>query len=115
MRRLAAAVALLALAACEGGGDPVQMALRDAAAARHAAALEATAESPPMVSAPSSDAAYVAEMIAHHRAGIALAADALTRSDDPEIRRMAQAEIEARMRGVAELQAWKPAAQAPVR
>lgn len=108
MRRLAAAVALLAVGACSEGGDPVQMALRDASAARQAAALKGTGEVTPPAPAVSEDAVYVAEMIEHHRAAITVAVEALARSGDPEIRRLARVEIDSRTRDIAALQAWKP-------
>ena len=45
MIRAAVPVALvLTLGACDGGGDPVQQALRDTSAANHAAAARTTAE-----------------------------------------------------------------------
>jgi uncharacterized protein (DUF305 family) len=106
---------LLTVAACSEGGDPVQMALRDAAAARQAAAVKETADVPPATAreprdaTDDGDAAYVASMIEHHRAAVTLAVDALARSDDPEIRRLAQAEIDTRTREITELQAWEPA------
>ena len=114
MRRLGVAVALLMVTACSEGGDPVQMALRDASAARQAAAVKegSTSASSAPVAGPDTtgDAAYVAGMIEHHRAAVKMAVDALARSDDPEIRRRAQAEIDTRTREISELQAWKPAA-----
>lgn len=129
-----------ALAACDGGGDPVQQALRDTAAANHAAATKTTAEvegghgghaptSGPTAadrafaasetemhrlmaeaSGETVDQAYVAKMIAHHRGAVAMAEVALKDSRDPEIRRMAQAVIDAQTREIAEMQAWTPAA-----
>ena len=114
MRRLGVAVALLTIAACSEGGDPVQMALRDASAARQAAAVKEGSTSAPSALAAgpetTGDAAYVAGMIEHHRAAVKMAVDALARSDDPEIRRRAQAEIDTRTREITELQAWKPTA-----
>ena len=114
MRRLGVAVALLTVAACSEGGDPVQMALRDASAARQAAAVKEGSTSAPSALAAgpetTGDAAYVAGMIEHHRAAVKMAVDALARSDDPEIRRRAQAEIDTRTREITELQSWKPAA-----
>lgn len=114
MKRLAALAALLTVVACSEGGDPVQMALRDASAARQAAAVKEGSVSAPSapVAGPDAtgDAAYVAGMIEHHRAAVKMAVDALARTDDPEIRRLAQAEIDARTREITELQAWKPAA-----
>ena len=116
MRLFVVAVALLAVTACSEGGDPVQMALRDAAAARQAAAVKEGATdapaAPPAVSGATvseADAAYIAGMIEHHRAAVEMAVDALARSDDPEIRRLAQAEIDTRTREIAELRSWKPA------
>jgi len=112
MKRLAIAAAVLTVSACSEGGDPVQMALRDASAARQAAALKETADAPQATAggkAANGDAAYVANMIEHHRAAVTLAVDALARSDDPEIRRLAQAEIDKRTREITELQSWKPA------
>ena len=112
MNRIAAAAALLALAGCGEGGDPVQMALRDAAAARQAAAVkEGVTAAPPAPAADrpaEGDAAFVAGMIEHHEAALALATKTLGSSDDPEIRRMAEAEIETRSREIARLKAWTP-------
>ena len=114
MKRFTLAAALVAVAACSEGGDPVQMALRDASAARQAAAVKEGSTSAPSALAAgpetTGDAAYVAGMIEHHRAAVKMAVDALARSDDPEIRRRAQAEIDTRTREITELQAWKPTA-----
>ena len=110
MRRAAAAAALLALAACGEGGDPVQMALRDAAAARQAEAVQEGVTAPaPAPAVETGDAAFVARMIEHHEAALVLARETLERSEDPEIRRMAEAEIETRGREIARLRAWTPA------
>ena len=91
----------------------MQMALRDASAARQAAAVKEGLTSAPSapVAGPNAtgDAAYIAGMIEHHRAAVKMAVDALARSDDPEIRRLAQAEIDTRTREIADLQAWRPA------
>lgn len=111
-----AAVALCALAlclpACKGGGDPVEQALRDASAERQAALVKDGAVSGPAgpdageAAGDRADAAFVAGMIEQHRTAMALAVDTLARSKDPEIRRLAQAEIDARSKQIAELQAW---------
>ena len=99
-----------ALAACDGGGDPVQQALRETAAKNHSDATRTTAE---VEGSPreTADEAYIAGMTAHHQGGIAMAEAALRDSRDPEIRRMAQAAIDARTREIAEMRAWKPAAE----
>jgi uncharacterized protein (DUF305 family) len=110
--RAALVLTALALTACDGGGDPVEQALRETAAINQSAATRTTAEiETPRAAAPSrvADEAYVAGMIARHRAEIALAETALRDSRDPEIRRLAQDAIEARTREIAELRTWSPA------
>ena len=97
---------LLVLGACDGGGDPVQQALREASAANQAAATRTTAEM--QAAAQTADQAYVAKMIAHHESAVATARVALRDSRDPEIRRMAQMVIDTRTREIAELKAWSP-------
>ena len=125
-------LATLALAACDGGGDPVQQALRETATVNHAATVKATGSAPAMDHAASGDQAfaaseavmhermmaasgdtldqaYIAKMIEHHRGAVAMAEVALKESGDPEVRRMAQAVIDAQTREIAEMQAWSPA------
>ncbi|MFN7128889.1 MAG: DUF305 domain-containing protein [Brevundimonas sp.] len=107
MIRAAPPVALLfLLAACDGGGDPVQQALREASAANQAAATRTTAEI--QAASQTADQAYVAKMIAHHESAVATARAALRDSRDPEIRRMAQSIVETQTREIAELKAWAP-------
>jgi len=124
------------LAACDGGGDPVQSALRDTAAANHAAVTKTTAEtsahpeshrtgSTPgdqafaaseaamhagmaRASGATVDEAYIAKMIEHHRGAVAMADVALAQSRDPEIRRMAGLVKNAQTREIAEMRAWRP-------
>lgn len=128
----------LALAACDGGGDPVQQALRDTSAANQAAATRTTAEAEASshaghdkagrtpgdqafaaseaemhekmaaASGQTVDQAYVAKMIAHHEGAVAMAEVALRDSRDPEIRRMAQSVVDAQTREIAEMKAWAP-------
>ena len=116
MRFAAVAVSAssLVLSACEGGGDPVQQALRDASAERHAATVRVydedvapgrVSQTPPATP----DHIFVRAMILRHEGARDSAQAALARSTDPEIRRMAEATIESRTREIAELQAWKPA------
>ncbi|MFC7378561.1 DUF305 domain-containing protein [Brevundimonas sp. GCM10030266] len=137
MRAALGLTLLMMLAACEGGGDPVQQALRDTAAANHSAATPETAEVDHSAHAPASgptpgdrafaaseaamhagmatasgetiDEAYIAKMIEHHRGAVAMADVALARSTDPEVRRMAQGVKDAQTREIAEMQVWKPA------
>lgn len=139
MIRVLAPLALLGLlAACDGGGDPVEQALRDTSAANHAAATRTTAETQAAghaghaKSGPTSgdqafaaseaemhekmaaasgqtvDQAYVAKMIAHHEGAVAMAEVALRDSRDPEIRRMAQSVVDTQTREIAEMKAWAP-------
>lgn len=139
MRRLIAVLPVFALlAACDGGGDPVNQALREASAEHHAAAVKqgvtpdahaghggaatttaadqafaaSEAEMHRLMAAASGqtiDESYIAKMIAHHQGAVAMAEVALRDSRDPEIRRMAQAVVDAQTREIAEMRAWKPA------
>lgn len=137
MRLPLIAVSLLTLSACEGGGDPVNQALRDASAERHAATVKDGAVSGPShaghtpttgagdaafaaseasmhakmaaASGDTVDNAYIAKMIAHHEGAVEMAEVALRDSRDPEIRRMAQAVVDTQTREIAEMRAWKPA------
>lgn len=107
--------ALLVLAGCDGGGDPVQQALRETAAANQSATVRDGEVSGATLSATTGDEAYVARMAAHHREAVAMANAALKDSRDPEIRRMAQAVVDTRAREIAEMQAWRPAPQSAER
>jgi uncharacterized protein (DUF305 family) len=141
MRTILIALPVLLLAACEGGGDPVEQAMRDASAERHAATVKDGEVSGPdhaamghgsastgagdaafaaseasmhekMAAATGAtvDEAYIAKMIAHHEGAVEMAEVALAQSRDPEIRRMAQAVVDTQTREIAEMRAWKPAA-----
>jgi uncharacterized protein (DUF305 family) len=98
----------LALTACEGGGDPVEQALREASAAHQAAATQTTAEVEATPSAPNADQAYVEAAIAEHRATIARAEASLRETSDPALRRLAQATIDTRKAEISALEAWRP-------
>lgn len=106
---LALAGLALLLSACEGGGDPVEQALREASAAHQAAATETTAEQETRSSAPASDQAYVEAAIEEHRAAIARAEASLRETSDPALRELARTTIETRKAEIATLQAWRPA------
>ncbi|MBL0948465.1 MAG: DUF305 domain-containing protein [Brevundimonas sp.] len=108
---MAVSALALALAACDGGGDPVQQALRDASAERHAAALKTTEElerqTPVSRTTETADEANVARLIADHEAAIATARRMLDQSQDPDLRRIAQATLDTRTTELAELRAWQ--------
>jgi len=105
-------VCTVALTACDGGGDPVQQAMREASAAHQAAVVKDGAITTTVrPAATDGDQALVAGMIEQHRAGMAAADAALTQSSDPEVRRMARSIKDRQMGEIAELQAWKPAAE----
>ena len=104
--RLLIALAALALAGCEGGGDPVEQALRETATANHAAA---TPETPLDVApATSLDADIVAGMIDAERQALAVTEVALARTSDAELRRLAEDSRDAHRARIAELEAWRP-------
>ena len=125
----------LTLSACDGGGDPVQQALRDASAENHAATVQEGVVSAPThavshgatpgdqafaaseaamhadmakASGETVDEAYIAKMIEHHRGAVAMADVALAQSRDPEILRMARLVKDAQTREIAEMRAWRP-------
>lgn len=60
MRAAPVLFALMMLAACKGGGDPVEQALRETSAANHAAAAQTTAEAEAQVPATPAAAATTA-------------------------------------------------------
>ena len=111
MIRAAATLGLVGLlAACDGGGDPVEQALRETAAAHQAAAARTTAEIEAATAPgdPTTDQVHVARMIVHNEEATATARAALRDSRDPEVRRMAQAVVDARTRESEEMKAWTP-------
>lgn len=101
------------LTACDGGGDPVQQAVREASAAHQAAALKdgavTTAQGVERPAGSEADQAFAARMIAHQKQGVAMADAALARSSDPDVRRMAQSIKDRQTREIAEMQTWQPA------
>ena len=143
VRRLLILAALpVLLAACDGGGDPVQQAMRETSATNQAVTVKSGEVSGPQThdgahaapgvagagdqafaaseaemhrlmaaaSGETLDQAYIAKMIAHHQGAVAMAEVAIRDSRDPEVRRMAQAVIDTQTREIAEMRAWRPAA-----
>ena len=125
------------LVACDGGGDPVQQAMRETATVNQAATVTAGEVSGPhdgdhgsagnqafaasetemhrlmaAASGETVDQAYIAKMIAHHQGAVAMAEVALRDSRDPEVRRMAEAVIAAQTREITEMRAWSPSNEA---
>ena len=101
------------LTACDGGGDSVQQAVREASAAHQAAALKdgtvTTAQGVERPAGSEADQAFAARMIAHQQQGVAMADAALVQSSDPAVRRMAQSIKDRQTREIAEMQTWRPA------
>ncbi|MDZ4362552.1 DUF305 domain-containing protein [Brevundimonas sp.] len=101
------------LGGCEGGGDPVEQAVREASAARHAETVRDGEVSGPVAPATprsSSDEAYIAQMTTHHETAIPRSRQILATSNDPEVRRLAQVTIEAATVQLNQMRAMQPAA-----
>ncbi len=114
MRRAAVlgTACLLTLAACDGGGDPVQQALRETAAANQSAATtydQVETSATPLTAA---ETAYAQTLIQQNREAVAQARAVLAEARDARVRRSAQAVIDSRTREMAELEALVPGAPA---
>lgn len=102
MRRLALMVLPLILAACEGGGDPVDQAVREISARHQAAAVkEGTVSGPSPAaaaapSAPNEDQAALRQMLARNQEAITAAEAVLASTTDPALRQLSQDTITAR-------------------
>lgn len=111
---IAAALGLglaLTLASCDGE-DPVDSALRDASAARHAAAALTTEQQQARsASAPSGDQALVAGLLKAERAARTAAERAQARATDPALRQLAEAQAADSSARIAALEAWTAAAE----
>ena len=109
MRAAAGMIALLMLTACDGGGDPVQQALRETATVNQSAVVKYDDDSTrPVAAVETADQIWVAGTLADHRAALAKAEAVLRDSRDPEVRRLAEAVIDARTREIPQLEAWTP-------
>lgn len=101
------------LASCDGE-DPVDSALRDAAAARHAAAALTTEQQQARsasASAPSGDQALVADLLKAERAARTAAERTQARATDPALRQLAEAQAADSSARIAALEAWTAAAE----
>lgn len=111
---IAAALGLglaLALASCDGE-DPVDSALRDASAARHAAAALTTEQQQARsASAPSGDQALVADLLKAEREARTAAERAQARATDPALRQLAEAQAADSSARIAALEALTAAAE----
>jgi len=110
---LAASLSFLIVTGCEGGGDPVEQAVREASAARHAETVRDGEVSGPVAAAAprsSSDEAYVAQMTTHHEVAIVQSRQILASSNDPEVRGLAQTTIEASTVQLNHMRALQPVA-----
>lgn len=53
------------------------------------------------------DKAFIDEMIPHHRGAIVMARELLAKGADPELRKMAQAIIDAQSKEIAQMRSWR--------
>ncbi|WP_439472135.1 DUF305 domain-containing protein [Brevundimonas sp.] len=114
--RLRAAVfgtaCLLTLAACDGGGDPVQQALRETAAANQSATVAYDQVETAATPLTETEAAYARTQLQRNREAVAAARAVLAEARDARVRRSAQAVVDSRTREIAELEALVPGAPA---
>lgn len=136
MRAVLIALPVLLLAACDGGGDPVAQAMRDASAQRQAAMVKDGAvsgadhaamghgatpgagdaafaaserlmhERMAAASGATVDDAYIAKMIAHHEGAVAMARIALDQGSDPEVRGLAQEIVRTQEAEIVRMRVW---------
>lgn len=112
MRVILLTAPLLLLAACEGGGDPVQQALRDAAAERQAAAYQGYDQvtPAPTASPETGDQARADALLARHREALVEAVRIEGEAADPALGARATAARLYAEAEIAALEAWRPAA-----
>lgn len=103
MRRVFLMALPLLLTACEGGGDPVNQAVREASARYQAQAVKdgaisgpAPAASPTPAQADTPEQAAIRQMIARNDEAILAARQVLANSQDPKLKAMAEQTITAR-------------------
>lgn len=100
MKRAAVLIAIAALAACDGGGDPVQQALREASAEHQARAAKEGLTPPP--DAPD---IVAAKRLIETRRRLLAESRAVTVTD-PDLRRLAEADAARDAESLAALEAW---------
>lgn len=99
-RALVLSISALALSACDGGGDPVQQALREASAEHHARAVREG-----LTPAPETGDLAAARRLADARRR-ALAETRAVPAEDPELRRLAEDSAARDAETLARLEAW---------
>lgn len=104
-------VACAALAACEGGGDPVQQALRDASAERQAAAYQGYDQPSTRVTPPvTSDDAALDTLIAETRRAAEASERLRDSTTDPALREIAETQLAEHQASIAALESRRSAA-----
>ncbi|WP_374273990.1 indole-3-glycerol-phosphate synthase [Brevundimonas sp.] len=115
MRAALLIVACAALAACEGGGDPVQQALRDASAERQAAAYQgydqtSTKVAPPVTS--DAEEAALDVLIAETRRAAEASERLRDSTTDPALREIAETQLAEHQASITALESRRSAAPA---
>ena len=105
MRRMILMALPVLLSACEGGGDPVNQAVREISAKYQAEAVREGTVSAPSSAVPADTAeqAAIRQMIAHNDEAIAAARQVLATSQDIKLRSLAEQTIANRTRENADL------------
>lgn len=108
MRRYLLCLAVLGVAACEGGGDPVDQAVREISANYQAQAVKdgtISGPAPEKAEVTAQDQQLIQTLIAEHKADIAKWRDVAATTSDPQLKALAQRTLAERTKALAELEA----------
>lgn len=108
MRRYLLCLAVLGVAACEGGGDPVDQAVREISSNYHAKAVKdgtISGPSPEKTEISQQDQEMIQSLISANKADIAKWREVANTTSDPQLKALAQRTLAERSKALAELEA----------